>query len=187
MQRNIPDKDQGLQLINFPENQIFLTWERRLSDRTAYTVPASGTTRGGAFIAVVLLADLFGGLPAPGQIGFHVGASGKVVADHRVDVGQGNRRVLLGDFLGGRALLAGLDRRIERHAGSSDAQDAIPIGDHRHGFRQNGTACHGHGYFLDWVWGFRRADLDPGAPRQRAARIRATQGSLLQVGLTRNR
>jgi hypothetical protein len=53
MQRNIPDKDQGLQLINFPENQIFLTWERRLSDRTAYTVPASGTTRGGAFIAVV--------------------------------------------------------------------------------------------------------------------------------------
>ena len=111
----------------------------------------------------------------------------KRVADHRVDVGQGHRGVLLGDFLGGRALLEGLDQRIERHAGLADAQDAIPVGDHRHGFRQNGTVRHGHGDLLDWVWGFRRADLDLGATRQRAARIRTTQGSVLQVGLTRNR
>jgi hypothetical protein len=32
----------------------------------------------------VLLADLFGGLPAPGQISFHVGASAKRVADQPI-------------------------------------------------------------------------------------------------------
>jgi len=55
----------------------------------------------------------------------------QIVADRRIDIGERERRVLLNDLFGGRAVVKGANDRLKRHACPSDAHDPIGVGGQR--------------------------------------------------------
>lgn len=65
---------------------------------------------------------------ALGEVRPNLGLVAEVVRNHRVDVRQGNRRVLLGDLLRGRARLESRHERVQHHPGAADPDHTIGVG-----------------------------------------------------------
>jgi hypothetical protein len=62
------------------------------------------------------------------DVGTDLGSVMEIVSDDGVDIGQGQRRILLDDFFGGGAGFERCDDRIERDARTGNANDAVGVG-----------------------------------------------------------
>ena len=55
------------------------------------------------------------------QIYFYLISMAQIVGNSAIDVGKRGRRIVLGNRLGRRAILKGMDDQLQQHAGVADA------------------------------------------------------------------
>ncbi len=105
----------------------------RLAAAGEETIPHAGRVQA----LFVLGPDPRGLLPVLAEVRLNLGLVSKVVRDHRVDVIQADRRVLLRNLFGGGAGVEGGYQGIERHARAADVDHSVSIGLNRNPLRWN--------------------------------------------------
>ena len=83
---------------------------------------------------LVVLPNAGGVLLTLRDVGTDLGSVMEIVGDDGVDIGQGQRWILLDNFFGGGAGLKRCHNRIERDARTGNANDAVGVGLYRHPF-----------------------------------------------------